>query len=169
MNLLASDEPAGLEERIDAALETTDRAWKRREGAWIIPASERLPREIRIAAQGDHVRIEAILMSWDEIGTDETRALDCLLHRAQFDLRFARCELDERQARIAAVVEASLVERDLPEALSSVVMGSRLLAREVGVLLAPQMARTYLAFLDGDSVSRDAQRSAEPKHVHENV
>jgi hypothetical protein len=149
MNLLASDEPASLEERIDAALEAAGRIWKRREGAWIIPASERLPREIRITALGDHLRVEAILVSWDEIGADEMRALGRLLDRAQSDLRFARCQMDERQARIAAVVESSFLERDLPDALSSVMAGIRLLAREVGVLLMPEMARTYLAFLGG--------------------
>lgn len=147
MNLLAGDELATLEERIDAALEAAGRVWKRREGAWIVPAGERLPREIRITTQGVRVRIEAILMSWDEIGADETLALSRLLCRAQFDLRFARCELDERQARIAALVEASVVERDLPDALSSVMAEIRLLAREVGLLLAPETARTYLDFL----------------------
>src|SRR6516162_1686353 len=40
-------EDIGLEERIEAALEASGRSWKRREGSWVVPANERLPREIR--------------------------------------------------------------------------------------------------------------------------
>ena len=141
-------EDIGLEERIEAALEASGRSWKRREGSWVVPANERLPREIRIIPQTDGVRIEVVLIGWDEIGEVESLALGRMLCRAQFDLRFARCEMENHQVRIVAFVEPSFVERDLPDALAGVVMGCRLLAREVGVLLAPEMARTYLAFLD---------------------
>lgn len=134
-------------ERIEAALETSGFAWKRREQTWVVPANERLPREIKIAQVSESIRIETVLIGWDEIGEFESLALGRLLCRAQFGLRFARCELDECQTSIAALVEPVFIERDLPDCLAGVAAGSRLLAREVGVLLAPEMARTYLAFL----------------------
>ncbi|MGH7169126.1 MAG: hypothetical protein ACRELG_02470 [Gemmataceae bacterium] len=137
-----------MDERIEAALEASGFAWKRREQVWVVPANERLPREIQIAQVAESVRVEAVLIGWDEIGEVETMALGRLLCRAQFGLRFARCEVEERQTRVAALVESAFVERDLPDSVAGVAAGSRLLAREVGVLLAPEMARMYLAFLN---------------------
>jgi hypothetical protein len=141
------EHPATLAEQVEAALEAAGIAWKRREEGWVVPASARLPREIQIAPHAGGVRVEAALVGWDEIGELEATALGRLLCRAQFGLRFARCELDARQARVAALVEAAHLDRDLPDSLSGVAAGSRLLAREVGILLAPDMARTYLDFL----------------------
>ena len=137
-----------MDERIEAALEASGFAWKRREQAWVVPANERLPREIQITQVAEAIRVEAVLIGWDEIGEVESLALGRLLCRAQFGLRFARCELEGCQTCVAALVEPAFVERDLPDSLAGVAAGSRLLAREVGVLLAPEMARTYLAFLN---------------------
>jgi hypothetical protein len=136
-----------LDERMEAALEASGFAWKRRAGAWVVPANERLPREIQITAGADVLRIEAVLIGWEGIGDLEALALCRLLCRAQFGLRFARCELEECQVRIASLVEMARLERDLPDGLAGVAAGSRLLVREVGVLLTPEMAQTYLAFL----------------------
>lgn len=138
---------AGLDERMEAALDASGFVWKRREGAWIVPANERLPREIQITVGLDVLRIETVLMGWEEIGDMEALALGRLLCRAQLGLRFARCEMKERQARIVSLVETVWLERDLPDSLAGVAAGSRLLAREVGVLLTPEMGQTYLAFL----------------------
>jgi hypothetical protein len=137
-----------MDERIEAALEASGFAWKRREQAWVVPANERLPREIQIVQVAESVRVEAVLLGWDEIGEMEALALGRLLCRAQFGLRFARCEVEEQQTRVAALAEPAFVERDLPDSVAGVAAGSCLLAREVGVVQATEMARMYLAFLN---------------------
>jgi hypothetical protein len=139
----------GEAEAIEEALDTTGLGWKRREGSWVVPATGRLPREIVVTPEGDGVRVQAVLVEWDEIGPDERAALNLLLGRAEGGLRFARCELDATQARVTARVEAGHVESALADSVGGVAAGCRLLAREVGTLLAPDAARAFREFLEG--------------------
>jgi hypothetical protein len=137
----------GLEELAEAALEGAGLGWKRREGGWVVPAGGKLPREVRIAAEGAGVRVEAVLVEWDEVGPAEREAVARLLCRAQLGLRFARCELTPTCARVAARVGINDVEGALADSVGGVAAGCRLLAREVGALLVPEAARAFLEFL----------------------
>ncbi len=140
---------AGMAEAVEGALDTTGLGWKRREDSWVVPATGRLPREILIAPEGGGVRVQAVLVEWDEIGPDERAALALLLCRAQLGLRFARCELSATQARVTALVEARHIDGALADSAGGVAAGCRLLAREAGALLAPEAARAFREFLEG--------------------
>jgi hypothetical protein len=137
---------AGLTEVIEGALDATGLGWKRRDEGWVVPASGRLPREVLVSPEGGGVRVQAVLVEWDEIGTDERAAIGRLLCRAQLGLRFARCELSATQARVTALVESRHVEGALADSVGGVAAGCRLLAREAGALLAADVARAFLAF-----------------------
>jgi hypothetical protein len=134
------------EEVVEAVLETSGFAWSRRERGWAVPAAENCPRELRIGSEPGRVRVEAVLADWDEIGNVEAEALARFLYLAQAGLRFARCELHGRQARISSAIEAEYLETDLPHGLRGVAAGCRLLARETTALLVPEMARALLEF-----------------------
>ena len=133
-------------EEVEAVLDESGFAWKRREGGWAIPAAGRLPRPIEITRVPTGIHVEAVLVQWDEIGAVEAEAVGLLLCRAQLGLRFARCEMDAGQARVVALVAAGQVEGELVQALGGVAAGARLLSREVGALLVPDMARAFLDF-----------------------
>lgn len=146
---MALDEKHGATvevEEVEAALDDSGFAWKRREGGWAIPTAGRLPRPIEITRVPAGIRVEAVLMQWDEIGATEEEAVGRLLCQAQLGLRFARCELDTGQARAVALVAADRVEGGLVRALGGVAAGARLLSREVGALLVPDVARVFLDF-----------------------
>ncbi len=134
---------------IEGALDLTGLGWKRREEAWVVPATGRLPREVLVAPEGGGVRVQAVLVEWDEIGPDERSALALLLCRAQLGLRFARCELSPTQARVTALVEARHIDGALADSVGGVAAGCRLLAREVGALLNPEAARAFREFFEG--------------------
>jgi hypothetical protein len=134
------------DEVVEAVLETAGLAWSRRERGWAVPAAEGSPRELRISAEPGWVRVEAVLADWDEIGRVEAEALARFLYLAQTGLRFARCELHERQARIGSLIEADYLDNDLLHGLRGVAAGCRLLARETAALLVPEMAAALLDF-----------------------
>lgn len=130
-------------EAVEAALEQTGFAWKRREVGWAVPADRVLAREIQVVPEAGGVRVRAVLTEWDEIGTDESAALAWFLCRAQAGLRFVRCELDGRQASVGARVRAGAIEELLPHCVGGAAAAVRALAREVGALLVPEIARAY--------------------------
>jgi hypothetical protein len=134
------------EEALEAALEASGFGWARRDAGWAVPAGERLPREIQLSAGPAGVRVETTLAEWDEIGDAERQALARFLLAAQPGLRLARCELDERKARIVSAVASANIDTELGHSLMGVAAGCRLLAREVATLLAPEVARAYLEF-----------------------
>ncbi len=137
---------AALAETIAEALHATGLTWKRRDEGWVAPTGGRLPREVLVTLEEAGVRVQAVLVEWDEIGADERAALGLLLGRADAGLRFARCELTATQARVAALVEAKDVEASLADRVGGVAAGCRLLAREAGALLVPEAARAFLEF-----------------------
>jgi hypothetical protein len=134
------------DEVVESALDGSGFAWKRRESGWVIPASSQLAREIQITRVDEGVRVEAVLVAWDEIGSVEQQALAMFLDRAQRGLRFVRCQMDERQARVTAPVPAAELETGLAHAVGAVAAGVRLLTREAGTLLLPEAARVFLQF-----------------------
>jgi hypothetical protein len=131
---------------VESALEEVGLPWRRRAEGWVVPAGASLPREITLRPLPGGLRVEAILLAWDELGEAELAALAWFLCRAQHGLRFARCELADRQARVAALVRVEELGSALPHALMGVATGTRLLAREVGALLLPELARAYVEF-----------------------
>jgi hypothetical protein len=135
------------DEVISAVLEETRLAWKRRETGWALPASGALPREIHLTPEGDGVRIEAILLEWDQAGEAELAAIALLLDRAQQGLRFARCHLQPGQAAVTAHIDEQHLAEALPDAIGGVAAGARFLSREVAALLEPGAARAFLDFL----------------------
>jgi hypothetical protein len=137
------------DEVIEEALTASGFAWTRRQAGWAVPARGALPRELSIERVPSGVRVAALLVSWDEAGPAEVEALACFLGRAQRGLRFARCELAERQARVAALVPAEEIESGLPDALGGVAAGAQLLAREAAALLVPALARAYVQHAGG--------------------
>jgi hypothetical protein len=139
----------GEKEAIEEALDATGLGWKRREDSWVVPAMGRLPREIVVTPEGDGVRIQAVLVEWDEVGPEEQAALALLLGRAEVGLQFAHCEWSATQARVTAWIEERNIEGALADSVGGVAAGCRLLAREVGALLNPEAARAFREFLEG--------------------
>jgi hypothetical protein len=138
--------PEPTAEVLEAALEASGLAWSRREKGWAVPASERIPREVRVRAVPSGARAEAVLAEWDEIGTAERDALAGFLLATQAGLRGARCELDDQSARAVAVIEAARLDADLADGLMSVAVACRLLTRPAAALLSPEVARAFLEF-----------------------
>jgi hypothetical protein len=133
-------------EALEAALEASGLAWSRREKAWAVPASERIPRELVVRTIPGGARVEAVLIEWDVLAPAEEAALADFLLAAQTGLRGARCELGERTARAVCVLETAHVETDLVHGLSSVAVACRLLMRAAAALLTPEVAHAFLEF-----------------------
>jgi hypothetical protein len=133
-------------EAIEAALDGSGFPWSRRPPDWPIAMKERLPREILVSPAPGGAGVRAVLAEWDDIAPACSEALALFLRAAQQGLRFARCEIDERQARVVAFAAAASLDADLPHALLGVAAGCELLAREAAALLLPEVAQMYLAF-----------------------
>jgi hypothetical protein len=142
----ASDAEPPSDEAVEAALEGSSFAWSRREHGWAVPANETLPREMQVQGTPRGLRIEAVLVEWDEIGATEAEALARFLLAAHAGLRFARCEWIEGRARLAATAASAHLDEDLRHGLLGVAASCRLLAREAVALLLPEAARLFLDF-----------------------
>jgi hypothetical protein len=153
------DAAGTADEAVETALEGSGFAWSRREKGWAVPANETLPRELQVNVAAGGLLVEAILAEWDEIGATEAQALAQFLLSAQGGLRFARCELSERSARLVAGADAAHLDDDLRHGLTGVAVGCRLLAREAAALLVPEAARLFLDF-HGPAAEKP-QRAAE--------
>jgi hypothetical protein len=150
---------APADEAVEAALEGSGFAWSRREKVWAVPANETLPREMQIRVTPRGVRLEAVLVEWDEIGAAEAKALALFLLSANAGLRSARCELTAQNARLAAGADFAHLDDDLRHGLMGIAAGCRLLAREAAALLVPEAARLFLDF--HGPVAEKLQRAAE--------
>jgi hypothetical protein len=133
-------------EEVEMALDAIGLPWSRRDGGWAVPAADGVARELRLSPADGGVRVEAVLIEWDEAGDDSRAALARFLSAAQGSLRHAHCERDERQARVVAQLRPAELETGLADALLGVSAGCRFLAREASALLSPELARLYLAF-----------------------
>lgn len=133
-------------EEVEAALDISGLAWCRREASWAVPAAGGALRELHVLRVPGGVRVEAVLVEWDEATPEACQALAQFLNAARDSLRHAHCETDASQARVVAHVEGTELESGLTHALLGVSAGCRFLAREARALLVPDMARHYLQF-----------------------
>jgi hypothetical protein len=134
------------EDAVEMALDATGIAWLRRETGWALTPPG-LARELNIVAELEEVRVEAVLIEWDEAGDVSREALGVFLARAEAELSGVRCRIDGTQARIEAVVSEEQLEGELEAAIRNVAGGCRCLAREARALLDGELARQYRAFL----------------------
>ncbi|HWG47330.1 MAG TPA: hypothetical protein VN688_31495 [Gemmataceae bacterium] len=142
----AGEESLPPEEVVTAALDAAGLAWSRREGGWAVPATSDRPGELRVRRVPGGVRVEAVLVEWDEAEPKETAGLARFLFAAQASLRFARCELNSHGACVISHAETVRLETDLGHSLRAVAAGCRLLTRAARALAAPEVARRYLRF-----------------------
>ena len=136
--------PPAADELIEAALGGGGWPWSRRPSCWSVAVTPRLPREVLVSPAPGGARVTTTLAEWDEIAPACREALAAFLAAAEMGLRFARCEMDARQARVVAFAPAEALDDDLPHALLGVAAGCELLAREAEVLLRPEVAEMYL-------------------------
>jgi hypothetical protein len=130
---------------VEMALDGTGIAWMRRETGWALTPPG-LARESNVVAEENEVRVEAVLIEWDEAREVSVEALRVFLTRAEAELTGVRCRLGGTRARIEAVVPEEQLESELEAAIRDVVGGCRALAREARALLDGELARHYLAF-----------------------
>lgn len=133
---------------IESALDEAGRSWKRREAGWVMAGG---PVEVHVVKEGDGVRVEAVLASWDALGPDGREALQSFLGRAEKSLRVGRCELREKGALVRAYLEGRRVEAELGAALAAVAAAAARLAREAAALTTAEVAAGYRRFFAGDS------------------
>jgi hypothetical protein len=131
------------DEVIEAALDGSGFPWSRRASCWSVAVTARQPREVLVTAVPGGARVTTTLAEWDQIAPVCRQALATFLVAAQAGLRFARCEIDERHARVVATAAAAALDTDLAHALLGVAAGCELLAREVAALLRPEVAEIY--------------------------
>jgi hypothetical protein len=139
-----ADAEPPADEVIEAALDGCGFFWVRRASCWSVAVAARLPREVLVSAVPGGARVTTTLAEWDEITPRCREALAAFLVAAQGGLRFARCEIDERHARVVAFAAAGALDTDLAHALLGVAAGCELLAREATALLRPEVAEIYL-------------------------
>jgi hypothetical protein len=140
---------ADCNEQVAEALEQAGLAGRPHEDGWVVPAAGRLPRALAVTPGAWGLRVDAVLIEWDEIGATQREALARLLCGAQLGLRFCRGELLPDKARLTALVEGRHLDGALADTLGGVAAGCRLLAQEAAALLAPDAARAYLDFVAG--------------------
>lgn len=161
-NTADSDAAPPAEEVIEAALDGSGFPWSRRAACWAVAVTGRLPREVLVSPAPGGARAETTLAEWDDVAPVCPEALARFLVAAQAGLRFARCELGERRARVVAFAAAATLDADLPHALLGVAAGCELLAREVVALLRPEIAEIYLNYRRMPSEGEGHSRSDTP-------
>jgi hypothetical protein len=140
---------------VESALTSSGLSWRVRGDGWVVPANADLCRELSVRTEPGRLIVEAVLIEWSEIITEEKLALERVLCRAQLGLRFARCEVDAQKARLLARVENGSVEQVLAHALGGVAAGVRLLARETAALLTSDVARACLCFFEASRCQKE--------------
>jgi hypothetical protein len=140
-------------EVVEAALDGLGVPWKRRDLDWLIPVGPRWPNQVALTVHEDRLRVEAVLVSWDELEPRERSALELLLARAEGGPSGVRFGLAEREAVAWTELPAGTSEAAVTEAVARVATAARLLAREAGALLGPEVAEGYLRFFGAGSES----------------
>jgi hypothetical protein len=135
-----------LAAEIEMILDGTDLAWTRREDSWAVPA-DGVARELRISRIEGGVRIDAVLIEWDEAAPESLEAMSRFLNAARPELRGTSCTLEGNRASIGFDVEKTDLEDSVPEALRAVSTGCRFLTHPAKALLTPDLARKYLTFV----------------------
>ena len=54
-------------ELLESVLASSGLSWSRRDAVWVVPPAHGCPQELRIAAEPQAVRVEAVLASWSSI------------------------------------------------------------------------------------------------------
>lgn len=132
------------DEMIEAALDGSGLPWSRRASSWSVAVRDRLPREVLVVPAPGGARAESVLAEWDDIAPVCREALAAFLLSAQAGLRFARCEIDDRRARVVAFAAAGRLDAELPHALLGVAAGCELMAHEAAALLRLEVAEIYV-------------------------
>src|SRR5262249_49811393 len=133
--IIKVDGAPATDEAIEAVLEGAGWPWSRRNASWSVAVTPRLPREVRVVQARSGAKVETTRANWAELPEACREALREFLLAAQPGLRFARCELDEREARLVSHAAAERLDDELPQALLGVAAGCELLAREAAALL----------------------------------
>src|SRR5205085_12373765 len=120
---------------VEMVLDGTGLPWARREMGWAVTAPGGVARELLVGRTEEGLRVDAVLVEWDETGPECREALEHFLARAEKSIRGIRCCIAGTLARIEADVPADQVESKLEEALLAVSAGCRFLAREARALL----------------------------------
>jgi len=103
--------------QLPTALDGSGFPWSRRASCWSVAVTERLPREVLVRPAVGGARVETVLAEWDDIAPPCSEALTQFLLAAQTGLRFARCERDERRARVVGFAATETLDADLPHGL----------------------------------------------------
>jgi hypothetical protein len=133
------------EEVIETALDGSGFPWSRRASCWSVAVAGPLSHEVLVYPAPGGARVQAVLAEWDDLAPECREALGQFLLAARAGLRAARCEHDERQARVVAFAAAECLDEGLTRALLGVAAGRGLLAREAAALLRPEVAKKYLS------------------------
>jgi hypothetical protein len=131
---------------IEMALDGTGLVWVRREVGWAVTAPGGVARELLVGRTEEGLKVDAVLVEWDESGPECREALEHFLAKAEKSIRGIRCRIEGTHARVEADVPADQVESELEGALLAVSAGCRFLAREARALLDVELARAYVSF-----------------------
>jgi hypothetical protein len=149
------------DESVETALEASGHTYARRDDHWVVPPIGGMPREMVVRRIPGGISVAATLVEWepDALGPVAAEALAELMLATHIDLRFARCELDDRRARVVSHTDAESMETDILHSLLGVTAACRLIAREATALLTPDLARAYL------NVRRASSRDEENRFM----
>src|SRR5262245_11874269 len=104
---------------IEMTLDAAGLPWTRRGDHWVVPAAE-VARELHVMLTDSGVRIDAVLVEWDEAPAESLKALARFLEAGGRDVAGVRGSLEGRQATLTAEVAADHIERHLGEAVRAV-------------------------------------------------
>lgn len=131
---------------VEGELDALGLPYKRRDSGWVIAATARTPCEIDIAPNDNEVLLEAVLVRWDDIRSNQREALRRLIHEAAAQLPGVWAMISEQRASLIAAVPGEAIERDLGKVIERLMRASRLLAREASALVETELAESYLRF-----------------------
>jgi hypothetical protein len=132
-------------EDIETALDAAGVAWTRRDGRWAFPAVG-VSRELIALPTPEGMRVEALLVAWEDALPDAVAALRHFLNKAVKSLPGVECVLEAAEARIVIALAHEQLEAQLSPAIEALSVACRLLARESAALLVPDLSRHYMSF-----------------------
>src|SRR5205823_4520793 len=102
-----------LAEDVEMTLDADGWAWTRRADGWAAPSAGEVTREIRVTPTDSGIRLDAVLIEWDEAAAESREALALFLKIAGRDVPGVGCSLDGTLARLRADVPAEQIENRL--------------------------------------------------------
>ena len=158
LRMLASKSPsAPLCDPIDsgelaAALGQFDFVWSQERNQWQTLCVRRDGSHCEVAAEAvpHGIRLVAVLANCEEVLDDCCRnALVCFLGWANGQLRFVRTMLDSQRVRVESTAMGDRLDAELADSLEAVVAACSVLSSGVHALTIPNVARAYLAQVEG--------------------